>query len=211
MSKYSFLIGILFFQYTYSQTAPKYWGLRGNAGTNPDVHFLGTTDSQKLFFKTNSTEAMQLDISGKAGIGVSNFSCTDCSDYRLFVKGALKAEKIKIDIASENGWADHVFRPDYQLPKLEEVEKHIQEKGHLPNIPSADEVVKNGIELGEMKARLLAKIEELTLYTIDLSRKNKSLTQQSSYLDDQINHQNEIIDELQKRIEKLEHDDHKKF
>lgn len=212
MSKYSFLIGILFFQFAHSQTTPKYWSARGNAGTSSETHFVGTTDSQNLIIKTNGTEAMQLNTSGKVDMGgVSNFSCTGCSDYRLFVKGALKAEKIKIDIASENGWADHVFKPDYQLLKLEEVERHIQEKGHLPNIPSAEEVVKNGIELGEMKARLLAKIEELTLYTIDLNRKNKSLTQQSSDLDDQIYNQNEIIDKLQKRIEKLEKDDHKKF
>lgn len=211
MNKYSFLISIIFFQYVYSQTTPKYWSARGNAGTSPDNHFVGTTDSQKLLFKTNGTEAMQLDITGKAGIGVSNFSCTSCSGYRLFVKGALKAEKIKLDIASENGWADYVFKSDYQLPRLEEVEQHIQEKGHLPNIPSAEEVVKNGIELGEMKARLLAKIEELTLYTIDLNKRNQSLTQQSSELDNQINNQNKVIDTLQKRIEKLENDHRQTF
>lgn len=206
MNKYSFLICLLFFQYTYSQLAPiKYWNVRGNAGTSPDGHFLGTTDSQNLFFKTDGKEAMQLGIGGTAGIGFSNFSCTDCSGYRLFVKGGFKAEKIKLDIASDNDWADYVLRSDYQLPKLEEVEKYILEKGNLPNIPSAEEVVKNGIELGEMKSRLLAKIEELTLYIIDLNKRNEDFIQQSSELDNQIINQNEITDKLQKRIEKLEH------
>ncbi|GEN67726.1 hypothetical protein DRF57_18150 [Chryseobacterium rhizosphaerae] len=197
----------MFFQYAYSQLAPiKYWSVRGNAGTSSDAHFLGTTDSQSLFLKTDGVEAMQLGIGGTAGIGFSNFSCTGCSGYRLFVKGGVKAEKIKLNIASDNDWADYVLRSDYQLLRLEEVEKYIQEKGNLPNIPSAEEVAKNGIELGEMKARLLAKIEELTLYTIDLNKRNEDLTQQSSELDNQITNQNEITDKLQKRIEKLEHD-----
>ncbi|WP_412850534.1 hypothetical protein ACL0VS_17730 [Chryseobacterium sp. PMSZPI] len=211
MNKYCFLIGITLFQCIYAQTTPKYWSVRGNAGTSPDTHFLGTTDSQNLLFKTNNLEAIQLNLDGKIGLGVSNFSCTNCSGFRLFVKGFLKAEKIKLDIASENGWADYVFKSDYQLPGLEEVEQHIQKKGHLPNIPSAEEVVNNGIELGEMKAKLLAKIEELTLYTIELNKRNQNLTRQSSDLDHQINNQNEIIDKLQKRIENLELNHRKTF
>nr|WP_315034810.1 hypothetical protein [uncultured Chryseobacterium sp.] len=211
MKKYSILISFVFFQYTYSQTTPKFWSVRGNTATNPETHFIGTRDSTNFLFKTNAVEAMQLHTTGKAGIGVSNFSCSSCSGYRLFVKGALKAEKIRLDIASENNWADYVLKPDYQLVNLGEVERYIQEKGHLPNIPSANEVVKNGMELGEMKARLLAKIEELTLYTIDLHKKNKTLTQQSSDLDHQINLQNEIIDQLQKRIERLEANHRKTF
>ncbi|WP_264537743.1 hypothetical protein [Flavobacterium sp. N1736] len=68
------------------------------------------------------------------------------------------------------------------MPTLAEVENHIKEKGHLENIPSEEEVLKNGINLGEMNAKLLQKIEELTLYTIqqskeiqDLKEENKSL------------------------------------
>ena len=64
------------------------------------------------------------------------------------------------------GWSDFVFFKDYKLPTLKEVENHIKSKGHLQNIPSAKEVEENGILLGNMNAKLLEKIEELTLYTI---------------------------------------------
>lgn len=68
------------------------------------------------------------------------------------------------------GWSDFVFNDDYDLPTLQEVEKHIREKGHLKNIPSAKEVEENGIQLGEMNAKLLPKIEELTLYILDIKK-----------------------------------------
>ncbi|MNG14892.1 hypothetical protein D3C84_986840 [compost metagenome] len=61
------------------------------------------------------------------------------------------------------------------MPTLQEVEKHINEKGHLENIPSEEEVLENGINLGEMNAKLLQKIEELTLYTIEQNKQIKQL------------------------------------
>ena len=72
------------------------------------------------------------------------------------------------------GWSDFVFFKDYKLPTLKEVENHIKEKGHLKDIPSAKEVEKNGFFLGEMDAKLLQKIEELTLYTIEQEKKIKA-------------------------------------
>lgn len=143
-----------------------------------------------------------LRSNGKLGLGTVNFqNCTDCADYRLFVKDGIKTEKIKVDIASANGWADYVFKKDYELATLEEVEKHIVEKGHLFNIPSADEVVKNGINLGEMDSKLLSEIEELTLYSIDLNKKNKTL-------DEKIQQQEQIINELSRRMNQLEKQSH---
>jgi hypothetical protein len=87
--------------------------------------------------------------------------------------GKIYAKEVEV---KANVWADYVFKKDYKLRTLEEVEKHIEEKGHLPNIPSASEVEKNGINLGEMDAKLLEKIEELTLYSIE---QNKQLQKQS--------------------------------
>lgn len=99
------------------------------------------------------------------GIGTSSF--TDGSDtYRLAVKGAIRADRVKVYTT----WADFVFEKNYDLPTLSEVEKHIQENGHLKDIPSAKEVEANGIELGEMNKRLLQKVEELTLYMIQLNK-----------------------------------------
>jgi len=103
---------------------------------------------------------------GKVGIGTTNLG-----NYELSVNGEIRAKEIKV----ETGWADYVFFKDYKLPTLQEVEKHIQEKGHLINIPSANEVEANGIELGEMNKLLLEKIEELTLYIIQQEKRIKSL------------------------------------
>ncbi|MGY3793776.1 hypothetical protein [Aquimarina sp. 433] len=74
-------------------------------------------------------------------------------------------------MALQNSWPDYVFEDAYELPTLRQVENHIDQKGHLINIPSAAEVEQNGIQLGEMNAKLLEKIEELTLYTIAQEKK----------------------------------------
>lgn len=94
---------------------------------------------------------------GNVGIG------TNTPDSKLSVNGKIHAKEVKVDLV---GWPDYVFKKEYLLPTLEEIEAHIKEKGHLQNIPSAQEVAENGIELGEMNKLLLQKIEELTLYTI---------------------------------------------
>jgi len=107
---------------------------------------------------------------GNVGIGTTNPGA-----YKLAVKGKIRAEEIKV----ETGWADYVFKKEYNLPSLEEVEEHIKEKGHLINIPSAKEVEENGIELGEMNKLLLEKIEELTLYVIELKKEVKELRNQN--------------------------------
>jgi len=100
--------------------------------------------------------------------------------------GKIFAKEVEV---KANVWADYVFKKDYELKTLEEVEKHIAEKGHLPNIPSAGEVIEKGINVAEMDAKLLEKIEELTLYSID---QNKRLQSQS-----------EEINELKRQVQLL--------
>jgi len=109
-------------------------------------------------FFTNRRNRLRISHDGIVSIGTTNRQV----EYKLAVNGKILAKEIKV----ETGWADYVFKKGYDLPTLEEVEQHIKEKGHLPNIPSAEEVAKNGIQLGEMNKLLLEKIEELTLYTI---------------------------------------------
>ena len=139
-------------------------------------------------------------MDGKISIGgKSTFTCSDCTDYSLFVKNGIKAEKVKVDIASANGWADYVFKKDYQLQTLEEVEKHITNKGHLPNVPSAEEVAKNGINVAEMDAKLLEKIEELTLYSIEQNKQIKKLQEENS----EFKKQAEKIEKLEKLLLEL--------
>ncbi len=94
------------------------------------------------------------------------------SGYLFGVNGKMIAEELKVQVFP---WSDFVFEKNYALPSLLEVEKHINEKGHLKDIPNAEEVAKNGILLGQMDAKLLQKIEELMLYTIDQEKKIKAL------------------------------------
>ncbi len=101
---------------------------------------------------------------GKVGIGTS----TNIGPHQLAVEGSIGAREIKVQLGQ---WADFVFESDYNLPNLKEVENYIQKNGHLQNIPSAKEVALNGINLGEMNAKLLQKIEELTLYTIEQEKR----------------------------------------
>lgn len=68
------------------------------------------------------------------------------------------------------GWPDYVFAKKYKLPTLQEVENQIKTNGHLVNIPSAIEVENNGVLLGEMNKKLLEKVEELTLYIIQMNK-----------------------------------------
>ena len=142
-----------------------------------------------------------IETGGNVGIGT-----TDPGIWKLAVNGNIRAKEIKV----ETGWSDFVFENDYSLPTLKEVEKHIKEKGHLKDIPSAKEVEKNGIFLGEMDSKLLQKIEELTLYTIQQQKEIVNLNKLKSKVQT-LEKENESLKylatkflELQKRMEKLE-------
>jgi len=95
--------------------------------------------------------------------------------YRLLVKGGVMTEKIKVAVAGSADWADYVFEKNYKVMPLEEVEQFVQENKHLPNFPSASEMVENGLDVVQTNAKLLEKIEELTLYLIELNKKVKEL------------------------------------
>ena len=113
------------------------------------------------------TESMRITSSGSLGIGT-----TSTGSHKLAVEGTIGAREIKVEAT---GWSDFVFEKDYKLKSLEEVETHITEKGHLPEVPSEAEVRENGINLGEMDAKLLQKIEELTLYLIEQNKEIQAL------------------------------------
>src|SRR5690606_1055084 len=93
---------------------------------------------------------------GNVGIGTLSPS------HKLSVNGVVRAKGIIVD----TNWADYVFDPEYRLAPLMEVEAHINEKGHLPGVPSAQEMAANGANVAEVQSMLLAKIEELMLYVI---------------------------------------------
>lgn len=128
------------------------------------VNHQGMSYEKNVYFNGQETNF----FAGKVGIGT-----TDPKGYRLAVAGNIIAESVKVSLQAN--WPDYVFTKSYSLPTLKEAEKHIKEKGHLAGIPSAAEVKANGINLGDMNAKLLQKIEELTLYIIDLERRVKTI------------------------------------
>lgn len=118
-------------------------------------------------------ERLRIKSNGDVGIGVS-----DPKGYKLAVGGSMIAESIKVKTLST--WPDYVFYQDYELPSLKEIKEFIRHNRHLPDLPSADDVDSNGIDVGEMNAKLLRKIEELTLYLID---QNERLDRQQKEID----------------------------
>ncbi|WP_461137338.1 metallophosphoesterase [Spirosoma terrae] len=96
-------------------------------------------------------------------------------DYNLFVSKGILTEKLKVSIKNTADWSDHVFSKTYQLAPLADVEQFIRKHQHLPGVPSASELTKEGMDVAAMNAKLLEKIEELTLYVIDLKKEVETL------------------------------------
>ena len=113
---------------------------------------------------------------GKVGIGIDD-PLTDMPDdlngdrhYLLYVKGGILTECCRVAVKGTGDWQDNVFNTDYKLMSIYDLDTFIRKNNHLPNIPSAKEVTKNGIDVVEIDALLLQKIEELTLYNIQLQK-----------------------------------------
>jgi len=98
----------------------------------------------------------------------------------LAVNGTITAKEVKVNTS---GWPDFVFQDSYKLIPLSKLEQSIRENKHLAGIPTAKEVAENGVSLGEMQAKLLQKIEELTLYTIELKKENELFENRLSALE----------------------------
>jgi hypothetical protein len=104
----------------------------------------------------------RITIAGDGNVGIGT---TAINGYKLAVNGEAIFTRVKVKPFS--GWPDYVFSRDYRLLSLQEVEKYIKDNNHLPNVPSATEVEKEGLDLAEMNKKLLQKVEELTLYIIE--------------------------------------------
>jgi|GEM_PF-1574240 len=120
-------------------------------------------------------------LTDTVGIGTNTIP----AGFLMAVKGKVIAEEVKVDEGFD--WPDYVFKPAYRLTPLPEVEAFIRTRGHLPNIPSAQEVAQQGgIELGEMNAKLLEKIEELTLYLIEAKKTREKLAAEVKTLQEEL-------------------------
>ena len=109
---------------------------------------------------------------GNVAIGTTSVP----TGYHFAVDGKMIAEEIEVKMS--DNWADFVFEQDYMLQPLDDIETFIKEHKHLPEIPSADEVQEKGVNLGEMQVKLLKKVEELTLYMIELKKENKAMKEE---------------------------------
>lgn len=134
-------------------------------------------DFQIHKYGTNSANGPVLEIkpSGNVGIGTTN-----PGNYKLAVEGNIGARDI---IVTNTPWSDYVFRPGYRLLPLSDVAAYIQANHHLPDIPSEAEVKVQGVSLGEMQAKLLAKVEELTLHLIQQEKENKELRERIAQME----------------------------
>jgi len=106
------------------------------------------------------------------------------TNYSLFVEKGILTERLKVALVSSTEWADYVFADNYKLMSLYDVERFINENKHLPDVPSAQQLVdEGGIDMNDMFARQMAKIEELTLYLIKLQKENDQLKQRITNLE----------------------------
>lgn len=120
----------------------------------------------------------------KIGIGTNTFPLNE--EFNLYVKGGIRTEKIKVDLSAANLWGDFVFSKNYALRSLEEVETFVKENNHLPEIPSATEIEAGGLDLGEMQRLQMIKIEELTLYMIEMKKEINALKKENDQLKSKI-------------------------
>ena len=155
----------------YSGYEDDYQKWAGIASVAEDIH----SNHTALTLFTDQTEKFRVTGTGNVGIGTTNPA------EKLSVNGKIRAHEIKVEIT---GWPDYVFGEDYKKRSLLDLEKYISNHKHLPEIPSENEVSQNGIALGDMNKLLLKKIEELTLYLIEMKKENIS---QQKQINDLIN------------------------
>jgi len=119
----------------------------------------------------NSLSAPRMIINAGGNVEIGNAG--PAAGYRLSVDGKIACEELRVELSES--WPDYVFAKEYHLPSLEAVKYHIETRGHLPGIPSAEEIEKEGLELGEMQRNMMEKIEELTLYIIAQNERIEAL------------------------------------
>jgi len=131
----------------------------------------GNTSNTSALDIRNSTNTPLLFIQDDGNIGIG----VDEPLEKLVVDGTICAKEVRVSLEGAPCWPDYVFDENYNLTNITELEKYIKENKKLPEMPSANEVSTQGVEIGEMQARMLKKIEELTLYVIELKKENETI------------------------------------
>ncbi len=144
------------------------WRMPVDDGT---LRFDVNTGPEGDTFGSNYIPVLKMTQTGNVTIG----TLSNSGNYKLNVCGSIKATEVVVN----SSCADYVFEDDYKLKSLEEVSKYIEKEKHLPGIPSAKEVQENGMGLSHMQTKLLEKVEELTLYMIEMKKENQQIKKQN--------------------------------
>lgn len=159
-----------------------FWRPSGASGSGGNyVMFLSNTS--KVGINTGNPTA-QLTVNGNMLVG-DPAAVTLPAGYKLYVQTGILTEKVKVALTtSPTDWADYVFEKNYKLRTLDEVKAYIDANSHLPGVPSADELrEQGGIDLGKMDAKMMEKIEELTLYIIQINKEKNELADRLAKLE----------------------------
>ena len=168
--------------FSYDNKNVPHYGLQwGSDSWDKEGHTLWQSGYAGMKMFTGGQSRFVIHRLGNVGIGTDNPTqkldiVGNVKANGAFINGIVYANEIKVESTK---WADFVFDKEYKLRSLEEVKSHIEEYKHLPDIPSEAEVKENGVSLGEMQAKLLQKIEELTLYVIELKEENQQIKKEN--------------------------------
>ena len=155
-----------------------YWRITGNSNIDDNINFIGSTKAnEKMVFKTTGSdgipkECMAIFPDGTISMGIGKKKFPNAV---LSVFGMIATTEVLIQSDGWNNWPDNVFDKDYNLMSLNDIEKYIKLNKRLPEIPSKEEIIQNGLELGSINNKLLKKIEELTLHMIQIKKENQDL------------------------------------
>jgi hypothetical protein len=169
------------YQSNYTVNPTVYDGAQNALPYNEDngpAHSFKTTVEQ---YATTTGTYQNRNAYFAANVGIG----TTTPDEKLTVKGKIHTQEVRVDMSGPLV-PDYVFAEDYKLKSLQEVEDYIKENKHLPEIPSAQEIEKNGLMLAEMNMNLLKKMEEMTLYMIEMKKENVNQNEKIKTLEDKL-------------------------
>ncbi|MFZ1687183.1 MAG: SprB repeat-containing protein [Flavobacteriales bacterium] len=154
------------------------WTLCGNYIDGDQ--FMGTTNSSPLRFRTDNTQRMVITSWGKVGIGTTP-PVGAVDQYRLYVEEGIVTRDVLVKVGT---WPDYVFDPRYELMPFDELRTFLATNNHLPGIPSAADVeAKQGVEVGDLQAKMLKVIEEQALYILELEERFSGMEQRMKVLE----------------------------
>lgn len=159
-----------------STTGPVVWARNNLAAWGLSVDASG---KGHILGDWNNPHPIMTFAYNKVGIGTDNMPN---DDYGLFVGKGILTEKVKVALQNTSAWSDHVFKPGYALMPLGEVSAFIAKHGHLPGVPSAKQMVEQGLDVAKTDAMLMGKIEELTLHLITMEKRVAELERENSKL-----------------------------